>query len=869
MARNAREMLEQLRAQQTPARQRLEALRAEAAAGVDTSPFTLPKQHETKPSRYQPIIAKPPIVSKEDLATAETGVDISTGSPVGRLKSGFAQNQALQANDLEPLLTKHFGEPVKVRVGPQSGELEYLNPKTKRFTLVDEALFSPRDFADMVGPALTAGGATVGALGGPVGAAAGGAAGEGLRRGIGNALGVRDESALEATQGALGAGAIEGVSAVAGNVLARGAQGVRKFFRPPPLTGREAESVLLRSEANQAVADEISKRTGQRFQPFTGQMSDDPLLLGEQPRILGSRETGVAARSQLRQNETALETFFSQVNPTGGGPNTAVGRSIQQEAKGQIQPRVDALDAGVKQQVVELEKLTSALPRAQSQQVGKQLRQVAEEARTAVKKFEDSAWDGVRRGYGFDPETQLSSYKVPVSGELQTQLRRFQAAAHEALDPATESGKRQLIFKKLLPDAGAELSPDDRALLQGFDVLVAPEGPVRADLHQVQVLLSSLRKRERIALQGKVATDPSGRDISVMRDALVTQRNDYLKATDPELLAEIEAAEALTATRANLFDKGLVGGLLRKSEGQYAITDPEVVGRTIGSGNPEAIRHLVNVFSSHPAGVPTLQGAMLATYRNEVVRDGIPQAALHRRFIEQNGDAIDALFPGGAQIRQLGEFEKVVTKNIKRFEDFEANVQQIFRGRIQNLAPERVAEQALSSAFSVKDVSRIVSLAGQAGVKEEYRRAIGDQIRRRFMSETSGLNLNSLDKFVNKEAEKLSAVFGEQYIRDMRLLTKALKTAQTDAGGIAVTRKPTLIESIARSTIARPLSAPGVALTRALKFRAVAGERLLAKAIMEPDALRQIVAQSNSDIRNRKVATLLAVLGGSSLAIED
>jgi hypothetical protein len=241
--------------------------------------------------------------------------------------------------------------------------------------------------------------------------------------------------------------------------------------------------------------------------------------------------------------------------------------------------------------------------------------------------------------------------------------------------------------------------------------------------------------------------------------------------------------------------------------------------------------------------------------------------------MDNHEEALEAMFPGQVkQLRQLGEFEKVVTTNMKRFEDFEAGVQKSFRGRIQDLAPERVAEQALSSSFSVQDVRKIVSLAQSAGVKDQYRRAIGDQIRRKFMSETSGLNLNSLDKLISQNHEKLQAVFGDGYVSDMRILLDGLALARKGASGISVTRTPKLGEAIAegvlRVTAARPLTPGGVALTRFLRFRQLAAERAVARAVMEPDALRMIVAQFESDLNSRKVAEVLAVLGASSLAIE-
>jgi hypothetical protein len=868
-------MLEKLRAENNPARQQLEQLRQQRSAqeleGVDTTPFEIPMA-KASPSvggtgGLRETTPQPLKLAPEIQTAAQSGVDVLSGAPTGRAFAGFAQNQALQAQELEKALTEHYGKSVRVRVGPQSKQLEFLNPETNRFTLVDEAKVSLRDIQEMAGPAITMGGAVAGELiAGPPGAAAGAAVGEGVRRAIGTAAGVRDETAEETVKGVAGVAAIEGVASGAGHLVARAAQGARNLVRPAAVSPSEAQRLLSASEAAQSVADEISARTGQPLRPFTGQMAEDPALIGEQQRILSSRQTGVEARRQLAQNETTLEAFFDQVTPGDAGPLTATGRAIQTEAREQTQPRIEAISDGVQRQISDLEGMTSALPRAQNQQIGNQLRELAYTQRVALKEVEDRAWDSVRRGMGVNPETSLSQYQVPVSGDLEKTLLQLRAEAQQALDPATSAGKRQLATERLLPDP-EDLSDDDLELLRTFGMSVDDQQHT-VDLNQVQVLLQSLRKRERISRQGVVATDPAGRDISRLRDALVTQRNTYLREVDPELLIELEAAEALTATRARLFDKGLVGGILRRIDGEYAITDSEVVGRTIGSGDPEAIQHLVSVLSTHPAGVPTLQNSMLAVYRNEVIRDGVPRGELHRRFIERHGEALNALFPGEKKILELGEFEKVVTRNVKRFEDLEKGVQRSFRGKIQDLAPERIAENALSNSFSVKDVSRLMSLADAAGMKDQYQRAVGDMIRRRYVSNTGGINFNTLEKFVGKESERLSAVFGPGYVRDMRLLLKGLSTVRTTAGGIATTRNPTLMEALARTTVARPLSPGGVALTRFLGYRQRAGERMIAEAIMSPQGLHAIIQQGQTDIADRKIAQLLAVMGASSLAIE-
>lgn len=817
---------------------------------VNTTPFPIQSpDNSLNRNRAAQFGGLPPptVFNEEEKALANEGVDIKTGAPVGRFASGFAQNEAQQANYLKKKLSEFYKTDVTVQQGPMG--LEFINPETGRRTLVDEATGTLRDLQDMAGPAIPAAAATAGAIGGgmigmpTVGTGAGGAAGEGVRRFIGDQMGVRDESPGEAVSGSLGVGVTEAAFGKAADLGVAGLKKARDFIRPRPLSVEGAENALSAMQADQAIADEISQRTGQRFQPFTGQMSGDPTLLGGQAAARNSSVTGPAVRQQEIGNETALETFFNELNPSRSAPNTATGRSIQNEARDQTRPRVEAAKDSLDANIAKLEELTAAIPSATDSTIVKNLSKEAAEGRRLIAEAEDQAWNDTRSMMNVGKDA-LSDVKIPIS-DADT-LRSLKAEAKAAIDPATASGKRAL-----LPEG-----------LQGNEV----------DLNQLQVYLSELKRRRRLQSRGEVATDPQGGDIKRVINELTVQRNRYLAKENPELLAQLEEAEALTRKRAELFDNGLVGQLLRKEGGEWQLRDSELIGRTIGSGDKEAIEHLVAALSRHPAGLPTLERSFMQFYRNEVVQDGLPNAVLHKRFMKNHGEAIDVLFPNNQHIRQFGEFEKVVSHQIKRFENFEKAVDKSFRGRLQNISPENVAEKIFSDKFSIKDVKNIVGLAEGAGVKEQYKNAVTDQVRRRFMSETSGLNLNSMSKFVDQNSDRLAIAVSPEYVRDMKKLLAGLRTTRTSASGIQTTRNPTLIgsmaEGLARITVARPLSPSGVGLTRLLRFRDKAAQRMMAAAIQDPKALRAIVAQKDSDLRDRAVVRIMAVLGGSGLAID-
>lgn len=859
--------LEQLRREQESPQDELLRLRGLQGS---VEPFELPQPSSRTPIFGQRIGAQPrDQFTPEQRELAAQGVDITSGSPVGRFASGFSQNEALQAQDLEKRLSKHFNQPVTVQRGP--GGLEFINPENNRRTLFDEVTSTFRDIADVAGPAIPAVAATAGEVaGGPLGALAGGAAGEALRRGIGNFIGVREETGDQFVAGSAGVGITEGAFSKGADLATSAVQKLnRTFFKPEVVPPEAAERLLREAEPAQELADEIAARTGQPFQPRTAQLTQDPQLLVADEIARRSGRFGADIRKTQQRNETTLEAFFDDINPVGDVENTQVGRSIKTEAREQIQPRVDTAEDVTKSVVNELEEAVRQLPRATDAQTVSELSAASKRSLKILKDQEDEAWVTTREAYGHNPDTALSEVKIPVAGELETTLKRLQAEARQAIDASTASGKTALIPEKLRPSSDkqsvfTEILPDQ------FSPQAIKENTV--DLHQLQVHLSALRRRKRLARKNEVITDPAGRDINRVIAELENARATYLKQTNPELLVAIENAEGLTRTRAGLFDDGIVGQLVRKENGQYQLRDKELIGRTVASGDREAVEHLVAALDNHPAGVPTLQKGFLAFYRREVVQGGIPDGRLHKKFIEDHGETLDILFPNNRTIRQLGELERQATRRIERFERFQSAVDKSFRGKIQDIAPERIAEDVFTNKFSVKELRRLISLADAAGVKTQYQKAIGNQIKRRFITTNSGIQLRGLETFVSKSKERLTAVYGPEYVRDMNKLLRGLADIRTSGSGIQTTKNPTLFgafaEALTRVTVARPLSPGGVGLTRLFRFQNLALERAFSEVATNPQALKAIIANGKRDIRSRSVNRLLSVLGASALVID-
>ena len=89
-----------------------------------------------------------------DLAK-QGGVSINDpASSKARFAASLGYNQEEKALAVKDTLSKAFKKDIDVRVGPDTGELEYLNPNTNQYALVDKPGLDVGDIAELGGDAL-------------------------------------------------------------------------------------------------------------------------------------------------------------------------------------------------------------------------------------------------------------------------------------------------------------------------------------------------------------------------------------------------------------------------------------------------------------------------------------------------------------------------------------------------------------------------------------------------------------------------------------------------------------------------------------------------------------------------------------------
>lgn len=384
--------------------------------------------------------------TRNELA-AQGGVDIESGAPtMTRLGASTSAGRGLFTNDptirernVAKLLAESFGQDVPVRTGPVSESLEFQNPETGQWTLVDEEGISGRDFADLAGDAAVLGGELAGAAGGGLagsvvgpagttvgavgGAGLGAAAGEAARQYLGRALFGTNEG-VTAADTAAEAAEVGAITSLLGPLLTGGARAVRNV--KSRFTGQTPDREVATLIADPQNAERL--RQGLRETVEANQR------LAEQRGDTQAAETIARLRSQLEAADYDFRALTKQ-------------EADQLWANSQYKPTVADI-TGDK----DLETTQTRLMRGGAS-TARPLRQQREAGWSVLREGFDNASDvppeavnkaELSRNISDTVTDRLNRQLADLAGRTQSQVQATEARGAQRVSQANERG-RQLI----------------------------------------------------------------------------------------------------------------------------------------------------------------------------------------------------------------------------------------------------------------------------------------------------------------------------------------------------------------------------------------------------------------------------------------
>jgi hypothetical protein len=720
-----------------------------------------------------------------------------------------------------------------------TGELEFLDPQTKRWTVaypgaaqaigeLPEAIFS-------TGGAV--GGGAIGALGGPPGVAVGGAAGAGIgqmagdltRQKLGQAFGLNQTQTLGSmTDAALPeAGMVTaidlGVSGIYG--LGRGAK--TWLFGRQVLKPHEAESLLRAQSEADTLVNEVNEKVGGMFTPTTAQKGakyfNEPAekMLTAQSQARTDPYVGNEIAANQAKNERALDQYFDAATldqrmagvrtPGEGGEPMRGAMDMERQA---------AMDAGGSA----LSQLPNQVNRADA---GRKIRETLTAKYSAAKANTDQAYADYKTSINEDAG-KLSTVVIPWSKE-------------------TKALQDQFI-------RSIEVSPRLRSKQAREGLLFDTSNPV--NLTTLDDELKQLRNDIRQGMKGKLDVPLNLRDAKRLEKSMTKMRNDYLEQNEPAAYQALLKAEKAQTDEANTFRYGLTRNLLvEESKGRFKISDAGVIGKILKNQDAAAAKEIADVVRSNPDAMVQTQQFLFAAYRRAVdpKQALIPNVQGHRRFMEKYGPVVKEFFTPeqAAKLDQIGGFADVLAGNTATVKALNKTWAKEFHGRLKSFSAEDLTE-AVNGKFDVDEVRKLKILADAYGpdVTKSWKAGVAEDLKQRIFK-GDNIDPSRLQALVSDgdRMKKLSIVFGPKYINDLNVLNDAMKMITKISRDVDKFPKNTLFTDIARATYASPLSREGRVVSLGSNNRARAYMNDVWKALSDPDELSQLASRTARTMR--------------------
>lgn len=821
-------------------------------------------------------------VPEERQRRAEAGVDIYSGAPTSLRAKASLVPKGEQPTFVKEQIEDALGYKTDVRrVGNDIEFLKKTDEGKMRWTSLNETGISAGDFA----AAMETGPAMIGDVAGSLaplryttkmaaplaialesaGAAAGTTAMEAARLGMGKALGYHEADvwplALEEGGKAGAASLVAGSVMGGGQRLIRGSQG--------GLNNTDVENILKLDDPIIADAQEMINRRlreGKKESELvltTGQRSREESMADIERTARSRTETAERqARDIDVDQRRAFDDYLDLLTGRREADYGEAGKVLKREISEPARQQLLDIRQKVKDYTGNVEATLADLPSMDVSKMATEMRMSAIEQRRLIKEVEAAKWKKIEADAGYNPKTDQSNIVIPRSDEVNKAVRGMSKKVENALFPSEATTKKGLIER---------LRGEDTTIL-GANALSETVSGVKSefDLVPLNRSISYLKKLKRQSDSGLHPDLPGGHDIDSILQPLERMRNEFLAKTNPALLKTIQDAQDLTVERVNMFDKGAIGRILRKDNGKYHLDDKGVLSTIFAKQNGQAAREYATAIMGDPRAMQAARNNINAIYRESVAPDGIPDRKLHKKFMTNYGEVMQPFFKAkdDKKIKSLGRLGDVVSSYGKRLKKVEKSFSKALRGRVESMSPEHTIPAFFKKKISVGDVKKIRDYLAAGDVKSlaRYKSSLSRELEDRMRS-SGRLSSKNIDAMLKKTNDlegrgKLSAIYGNQFVADLRLLSKAVSASEKKGLALEASRQGK--EAIAAKAVLGPLHPQSRLVTFFDRLKRRASDKEMYNIMSDPKKLRSVLKNRNIDATSRRAYQLYSSLGALS-----
>lgn len=804
---------------------------------------------------------------------------VSTNDPANfksRFGGSLGYNEEQKRLAIENGLSKLYKQDIDVRKGPQTGELEYYNPESKQYALVDKPGMDLGDFADVGGDAFVIGSDLAATVVGTIfttpvgglstGAIAAGAA-EYWRLKWGQTYynvnqDLTDSQLLDEAFKTAGISAAAGFIGIGGVKLIKGVNNVIKGRTFSEVgegiklakSTKALEAEQAATNINKALEDATVKS---RLKYTLAEATDDKELLAIQSSFENVRRLGKTEEFNTfgETQAKALNEYFKLIKQNFGGPTGSTfdtGFAIKEVLEKRNTPVIKNI---VKKQEVSEDLLTKKifkLPDGNVKTTGVEFRSIINDLSKTYKSNMDLAGKELDRVTGF---------KTINTDEIAEAIGKL---SDKEIANLVKVSQVEGVFKKDV-----------------FENLANPEGVI--PLSSARETISTLGKLIREKELGLAAGESV--DVGRLKFLKSAFTNQVRKNAGKEYLDELQKFNDLTIAGKELLNNETITKLTVKDIGSKLKIGDEAVFETTfkkGVNNGKTAKETFDVVSRSPEALKAYKESIFDFYKTKVLVNGKLNLSKHNAFIESYKEPLKIFFnkTDYGKISKIGGLAKNVEKTNKAFIQTTKELNKSFEGRLLNTSPQEIFKRIYGpgNVGEIRTLKNI--LAKNPEVYKKFQRDVLTDLNERVFKTdkkyTLGkvLDADAFNRYLNGGGGErgykaaLKELFGDEYVKNLDILNKALQISSRSAASAQQGVVGSAFTDIIRARLGQ-FTLAGRLFTAGRRIFTAASNRMIARALLNPDSLKDLIALRKLSKKSKAYSVILAKLGASIFMVQD
>jgi len=782
-----------------------------------------------------------------------------------RFAASLGYDDKNKALAIKNVLSDLYKTDITVRTGTNTGELEFLNPETKKFELVNKPGVDLGDFTGQGGNAMVILPDIAATIAGTV------YSGGNLYAGVGAGAftaGVmeyskyqlgkivyginKDVSNEDLLNRAFVAAGVSAGSAFLGVGAAKVIKGTTNLIKGRFLQGNDiaiskVEDDILKADV---VADRINNALdGAKIKSnlkFTlGQAANDADMLAAQESFENINKLGYMNEFRtFNQNQAqALNDYYGFLK-SGFGTNT----------KG-----ASEFEAG---------SLIQEVIRKQNQPVIKDL----------IKKQAD-AEDILERAIITLPDGSLKETGVAIRSSIAQASNLYKTNVAMAADKLAVAANIKNVSTDIIYDTVESLSkkakdnllkiPDTKNI---FNKELLKEGNVNPEV--LRNTKSTIQSLIRDKVEGKAAGETP--EVKTLQTIVSSINKQLQKSAPKEYTDALDEFNTLVVKNKKLLDNELISKITKEDNKLKIFGAEDLFSLSFKKGLKSDIyaKQIHDVIKNSPDAMKAYKNSINDFYKIKVFKNGKINKNAHESFLRDYNSPLKLFFNEADynKISKLGGFQKAIDDATVSRNNTIKEIEKSFAGKLERLTPGELVNK-IYKANNIDEIRRLKNiLSKDPEVYQAFQRSVLTDLNESVLKSSDRLGMkildaSSFDKYLYGAGERgyrvaLKEIFGDNFVGNLDNLNKALQISARRQPPKSMGVFGSAFSDIIRARLGQ-FTLSGRLFTASRRIYAKAAERVMANALLNPATLKELISLRNFKPNTKEAIAILSKLDGS------